>query len=156
VVEQLFFTPEAGRLGFEYQPDGFGTDIAATAEDGQPVAVPYSFLDGEVTMQVAQPWIFSRTEPFGFGRLIPEGPGVAPTTDGGERNDWDSFFLIADPTAGATCQGGQTPSDAQALAESIRVDPDLGATGPVAMNIGGTEALMIDVAIAAGNPSAHA
>lgn len=150
VVEQLFFTPESGRLGLEYQPDGFGTNMAATAEDGQPVAVPYSVFDGEVTMQVAQPWIFSGSGQFGFGRLIPEGPGVAPTTDGGERINWDNLFVIADPTMGAGCQTGASGTDARALAESIRIDPDLGATTPVAVNVGGNEALMVDVAIAAG------
>lgn len=147
VVEQLFFTPEAGRLGLEYQHDGFGTDIAATTEDGQPVAVPFEFFDGQVTMQVAHPWMFNGN----FGRLIPEGPGVMPTTDGGERNDWDEFFMLADPALAATgCPSDGAAVDAASLAESIRSDPDYGATAPVAFSAGEVDGLMMDVAIAPG------
>jgi hypothetical protein len=153
VVEQLFFTPPGGSRGLEYQWDGFGTDIAPTTEDGQPVAMPYNAFGGEATLQVAHPWVFYDYGQFGamiFGRLIPEGPGVLPTTDGGQRGDWDELFVIADPALlGADCQAGPDPADAAALAESIRSDPDLGATAPVAVSVGGTDALMMDVKIAA-------
>jgi hypothetical protein len=36
------------------------------------------------------------------------------------------------------------------MAESIRSDPDLGATAPVAVSVGGAEALLMDVKIADG------
>jgi len=162
VVEQLFFMPHDdpeyfpadGRLGLEYQPNGFGTDIPPTTEDGQPVAVPYNSFDGEVTLHAAHPWIMSDYREFGgvtFGRLIPEGPGGLPTTDGGQRTDWDELFLMADPALlGADCQTGPSPADAAALAESIRSHPDLGATAPVVVSVGGADALMMDVKIAAG------
>jgi hypothetical protein len=161
VVEQLFFMPHDdpdhfpadGRLGLEYQRDGFGTHIAPTTEDGQPVAMPYNAFDGEVTLHVAHPWVFYDYRQFGgmtFGRLIPEGPGVRPTTDGGERGDWDELFVIADPALlGTDCQTGPSPADAEALAQSIKSDPDLGATAPVVVSVGGAEALMMDVKIAA-------
>lgn len=151
VVEQLLFMgrPDGPLLDLEYQPDGFATDIAPTTEDGQPVAVPYNFFDGEVTLRAAHPWIMSDYGRYPFGRLIPEGPGVRPTTDGGERNDWDRLVLMADPV-GTDCQTGPVTADAEALAESIRSDPDLGATAPVAVSVGGAEALMMDVVIAAG------
>ncbi len=158
VVEQLFFTPHDdpihfpadGRLGLEYDPHGFGTDIAPTTEDGQPVALPYSFFDGEVILHAAHPWVF-RDYPFGpLGRLIPEGPGVRPTTDGGERADWDEFRVMADPAAGGTGCQTESPADAEALAESIRSYPGLEATAPVAVSAGGVEGLMMDVTIAAG------
>jgi hypothetical protein len=149
VVEQLFFTPPDGRLGLGYQSDGFGTHIAPTTEDGKPLAVPYSFPDGEVTLHAAHPWVFhdgSRVI-----SLIPEGPSLRPTTDGGERRDWDALALIANPApVGTGCQAGRGPADAEALAESIRSDPDLEATAPVAVSAGGAEALMMDVLIAAG------
>ena len=149
VVEQLFFTPAAGRLGLEYQPDGFGTDIAPTIEDGRPVAVRYDLFDGDVTLQIAHPWIFSDGIP--FGRLIPEGTGVNPTTDGGERNDWSEFFLQANPahrSMGTDCRSGPSPVDAETLAQTIRSDPDLEATAPLALSVGGVQALKMDVAIA--------
>ncbi len=150
VVEQLLFMGRRdGRPGLEYQPDGFGTHIAPTIENGQPVAVPYSFSGGEVTLQPAHPWVFHDGVRVIY--LIPEGPGVRPTTDGGERTDWDQLVLMADPAlGGAGCQAGPDPADAAALAESIRSNPDLGATAPVPVSVGGAEALMIDVVIAAG------
>jgi len=102
-----------------------------------------------VTLHSAHPWVFY--DGAIFGRLIPEGPGVRPTTDGGERNDWDHLELMADPApVGTGCQAGLGPADAEALAESIRSDPDLEATAPVAVSAGGAEALMLDVVIAAG------
>jgi hypothetical protein len=90
-----------------------------------------------------------------FGRLIPEGPNVPPTTDGGERHDWDRIFFMADPAwVGTDCQTGPQPGDAEAhaeaLAESIRSDLGLEATTPVAVSVGGYEGLMMDVKIAAG------
>jgi hypothetical protein len=161
VVEQLFFTtadsrlgPD-GRLGLEYDSDGFGTDIAPTTEDGQPVALPYNFFDGEVTLHAAHPWVSRSYSTQGSSdggsiRLIPEGPGVRPTTDGGDRVGWDLLLLMADPApVGTGCQIGPVPADAGALAESIRSKPDLEATAPVAVNAGGAEALMMDVVIAA-------
>ena len=153
VVEQLFFAgPDAPLLSYEL--DGFGTDIAPTTENGQPVTTLYTYFDGSVTLQAAHPWIFPapNTYPNPFGRLIPEGPGVAPTTDGGQRHDgWDRLVLMADPTlGGAGCQKRPDPADAAALAESIRSRPDLGATAPVAVRVGGAEALMMDVVISAG------
>jgi hypothetical protein len=58
---------------------------------------------------------------------------------------------MADPALlGADCQTGPSPAGAEALAERIRSDPDLGATAPVAVRVGGAEALMMDVKIAAG------
>ncbi len=164
VVEQLFFTRLGsstensawgtdGRLRLEYQRDGFTTDIAPTSEDGQPVAVPCGLAAGEVTLQVAHPWVcLGRSSIDALGiKLIPEGPGVRPTTDGGERNDWDELDVMTDPTLAGTCyQTGPSSADVEALAESIRSDPDLGATAPVAVSATGAEALMMDVVIAAG------
>lgn len=154
VVEQLLFIGRDGPPWLEYQPDGFGTDIAPTTENGQPLAMPYTYFEGEVTLHAAHPWIFPdpNTYPNPFGRLIPEGPGVPPTTDGGQRHDgWDQLFLIADPAlGGAGCHARPDPADAAALAESIRSNPGLEATAPVAVSVGGAEALMMDVKIAAG------
>lgn len=147
VVEQLFFTPPDGRLGLEYVDNGFGTDIAPTTEDGKPLAIPRNYFDGEVTLRAAHPWVFGGI----YAALIPEGPGVRPTTDGGDRQHWDKLWLLADPVpVGTGCQAGPAPADAAALAESIRSDPDLEATAPVAVNVRGARALTMDVMIAAG------
>lgn len=136
VVEQLFFTSLSGPGGLDYQYDGFRTDIAPTTENGQPVGVPSTYFDGEVTMQAVHPWVGSQ--------LIPE--GVGPSTDGGERNGWRRLIVKAVP---ANCQPGR-PANAEGVAESIRSDPDLEATPPVAVSAGGANALMMDVVTAAG------
>lgn len=151
IVEQLVFvSDEDGRLGLGYVPDGFGTDIVPTTENGLPVAAPYDAFEGEVTLYVAHPWV-SR---YGTGsiKLIPE--GARPTTDGGERNAWDRLVLMADPArTGTDCPTGSRPTDAEALAESFRSDPDFEATTPVAVGAGGAEGLMMDVrSVVGANP----
>ena len=92
VVEQLFFTAGDSPLGLNYVRDGFGTDIAPTTEDGRPVALPHTYFDGKVTLHAGHPWIFH--DGWEGGRLIPEGPGAPPTTDGGERSGWDAIELM--------------------------------------------------------------
>ena len=150
MVEQLFFTPPDGRLRLEYQPDGFATDLAPTTEDGQPVAVPYELAAGEVTVQLPHPWVLGyRTDEL-WARLIPQSPSVRPTTDGGERNDWDQLVVIADPTLSGGCRTSPSPADAEGLAERIRSEPGVGATAPVAVTARGADGLMMDVVIAAG------
>jgi hypothetical protein len=160
VVEQLLFLlPDERPLGLGYLPDGFGTHIAPTTENGQPVARLFSTLDDEVTLEVAHPWVAWTYQEYPYGyiqgaiRLIPEGPDVGPISDLGQKQDWDYFALIPDPAwVGTDCRKGPDPADAAALAESIRSDPGLEATAPVAARVGGTEALMMDVKIAAGAP----
>ena len=147
VVEQLFFAPSGGRLMLEYQPDGFQTEIAPTIEDGQPLAVRHDFFDREVTLYATHPWVLSDVS--AFGRLIPE--GAWPTTDGGERKDWDELALMADPApADGGCRTAPSAADAAALTESIRSSP-IASTDPVAVSAGGIDGLMIDVMADAGS-----
>jgi hypothetical protein len=143
VVEQRFFIdPDAtGPLGLLYDdPRGY---IASTTENGQPVAVPYnSFLHGEVTFWAAVPWKVGLA---GWD----EGP-TQTTLLHGDRSD-ERVALVADPRPVETgCHEGPAPADAEALARSIRSDPDLEATAPVAVSLGGTEALRMDVVAAPG------
>jgi hypothetical protein len=105
----------------------------------------YNLFGGEVTMHVAHPWIGGGD----FLRLIPEGT-VVPTTDGGERIDWDEFWVMADPAIGGTGCQTASPGDVQRLVESIRSSPGLEATDPVTVSAGEANALMMDVVIAAG------
>jgi hypothetical protein len=146
VVEQLVFVSrDGGHLSLEYVSDGFGTDIAPTTENGRPVATPYNALRDKAILYVSHPWV-SRYGKLTI-RLIPE--GAAPTTDGGERNDWDRLVLIADPTrSGSGCPTGPGPADAEALAESIRSDPGLVATAPVAISTGRAPGVWMDVRLA--------
>jgi hypothetical protein len=140
VVEQSFIVvrQEDGRLGLMYGEHGlpFGTTSFPTTENGQPVAAPYSFLDGEVTFAAAPPWN--------------EDGGDGPTfmTFSLDRN---YMWILADPLPLETgCEPAPTPADAEALARSIRSDPDLQATAPVAVSVGGIDALRMDVVAAPG------
>ncbi|HET8944100.1 MAG TPA: hypothetical protein VFO59_04900, partial [Dehalococcoidia bacterium] len=161
VVEQLFFTPydlalypsppEAAdaRLRLDYG-DNFGADIAPTTEDGQPLPVSYNAFDGEVIVHITHPWVIVPVSGGYSIRRIPEGAGVGPTTDASGR-----LVVMVDPARdGAGCPAGPNPADAETLAESIRSDPGLEATAPLAVDAGGAEGLMMDVEIAAGTKAA--
>ena len=63
----------------------------------------------------------------------------------------ERFMLVADPLpVGKGCEHGPAPADAEALALSIRSDPDLEATEPVVVSVGGIDALRMDVVAATG------
>jgi hypothetical protein len=58
---------------------------------------------------------------------------------------------MADPRrSGSGCPIGSDPTNAAALAESIRSDPGLEATTPVELDAEGARGLMLDVRLAAG------
>jgi hypothetical protein len=141
-VEQSFIAvrQEDGRLGLMY---GLPVDsyFFPTTEDGQPPAeAPYSLLDGEVTFAVAappweEPWDggagdLSTFMLFGLGR--------------------SSMMIMADPLpVDPDCEPGQAPADAEALARTIRSNPYVGSTAPVAVRVAGVDALRMDVAFVA-------
>jgi hypothetical protein len=57
--------------------------------------------------------------------------------------------LVADPLpVESGCEDGPAPADAEALALSIRSDPDLEATEPAVVSVGGIDALRMDVVAA--------
>ena len=141
VVEHLFLMnrDETGRLGLEYL---FNPDTAPTTENGQVVPVQYSFLDGQVTFHAAYPWDYHPSTVTGLPPL---------TTLYLDDNQNAGLAVVADPLpVGAGCRQGPAPPDAAALARSIRSDPDLEATAPVAVSVGGIEALRLDVVAAPG------
>ncbi|MDQ3096254.1 MAG: hypothetical protein M3Q82_09950 [Actinomycetota bacterium] len=108
-----------------------------TTENGQPLAVPYSFLGGEVTLSAPGPWEVS---PF-FALAL-----ALNDQSGDQRVE-----LVGDPSPVATgCKRGPAPADANALARSIQSDPDLQATAPVDVSVGGVEGLALDVTVAPG------
>jgi hypothetical protein len=141
VVEQSFVVvrQEDGRLGLVY---GSPSSRVPTTENGQAVPVPYSLLDGEVTFAAAPPWgdtILDRT----FTVLGGVGRGSA--------SQFTMFTIVPDPlTFEMGCEAGPVPADAEALAQSIRSNPDLEATAPVAVSVGGIDALQMDVVAAPG------
>jgi hypothetical protein len=101
-----------------------------------PQTEPYEVLDGEVTYAAARPWAVTFTN---FEGLLLNG------------NFEERIELVADPIPVATgCRQGPAPADAEALALNIRSDPDLEATAPVAIRVGGMPAVRMDVIPAPG------
>ena len=137
VVEQSFVVvrQEGGRLGLVYGSQT-GDPRIPTTENGQAVPVPYSFLDGEVTFAAAPPWGDTVLE-----RAFTILGGVGR----GSASQFTMFTITADPRTGMGCEAGPVPTDAEALVRSIRSNPDLEATAPVAVSVGGIDALQMDV-----------
>ncbi|HET7237021.1 MAG TPA: hypothetical protein VFK59_11400 [Actinomycetota bacterium] len=143
VVEQSFLVErdEDGRLVIVYEALDPFTEVLTT-ENGGALAEPFEFLDGEVTFAAARPWDYSfagwHFGPFMETLLL--------------ENEYEQRFQVhADPRPVETgCRQGPAPADAEALAESILSDPDLEASAPEPVVVGGTTALRIDVAAAPG------
>jgi hypothetical protein len=148
VVEQSFLVErdEDGRLVLVYGAlDPFKEVL--TTEDGGALAEPYRFLRGEVTFDAAPPWDW-----------YVGGWGFTPTMTTLEFDDPDQsagsdqlLAVVADPLPVEDgCRQGPAPADAEALARSIRSDPDLEATAPMAVSVGRVEALRMDVVVTTG------
>jgi hypothetical protein len=143
VVEQSFevIRQEDGRLGLAY---GFQTGLIPTTEDGEAVPVPFEFLEGEVTFAAAPPWDYGV-----FGS--DSGPTFMTVMHGHDFMTSERVVIVADPLPiEAGCADGPAPADAEALARSIRSDPDFEASAPVAVSVGGVDALRMDVVAAPG------
>jgi hypothetical protein len=147
LVEQSFLVErdEDGRLVLVYAAlDPFKEVL--TTENGGALAMPYHFLDGEVTFAAAWPWDY-----------YVGGWGFSPTMttlqlDDPDQQRFDQLLaVVADPLpVERGCRQGPAPEDAEALARSIRSDTDLEATEPVTVSFGGIEGLRMDVVAATG------
>lgn len=121
-------------------PQPAGQPTPTTTENGQAVGQPYSILDGEVTFQAAPPW-------YAAMQIGDQGP-TWTELDGPYEG---IVRVLADPLPIETgCREGPAPADAEALARSIRSYPGLEATAPVPVDVGGIEALRMDVVTATG------
>jgi hypothetical protein len=147
-VEQSFLVErdEDGRLVLVYAAlDPF--DDVLTHVNGGAIAKPYRFLEGEVTFAAAPPWDW-----------YVGGWGFSPTMTTLQFDDPDQsagfdqlLAVVADPLPVEDgCRKGPAPADAEALTQSIRSDPDLEATAPVAVSVGGIDAVRMDVTAAPG------
>ncbi len=118
-----------------------------TTENGQPEAGPHQthtweFLNSEVTFGGAGRWLYS----FAGWDFTPTMDTLLLAREYDER-----FVLVADPMPVKTgCEEGPSPVDAEALAQSIRTDPDLDVSEPVAVSVGGIEGVRMDVVAAPG------
>ena len=130
-------------------------DANATTENGQPIILSYTSSDGEVTVSASATWqMWWPTEPgypepdFWFGSM---------TRDDDPDNGSLETIGFVDPVAyDAWCaaNGGSpllsAPADAAAIAQQLIADPNFETTAPVAVRIGGLEAISMDVALALG------
>jgi hypothetical protein len=137
VVEQLFRVDRdaPGPLDLEYSLDG-----SSTTENGQPVTeLPQSheFRDGEVTFGAVPSWDYS----FAGWEFSPTMATLLL-----DRAHEERLVLLIDPQPIETgCVKAPVPIDANALASSLRSDPDLEVTEPVPARIAGMEGLQMDV-----------
>jgi hypothetical protein len=147
VVEQIFSLERSGsgrlRLVYDFQPVGPDGPVPATTENGQAVPVEYSFLGGQITYLAAYPLEPSQD---GWDRA-PDRTAITGLTF--EDRTVNVLLMVADPRPiGPDCVEDSSPADAEALAQSLRSDPHLEATAPVAVTIAGTSALQMDVVLA--------
>jgi hypothetical protein len=144
------------------QSGGSWLDAHSTTENGQPVVLSYTSSDGEVSVSAPSTWETWM-------------PGKGAGTGGHEQalDVWfgglwrhEDFFGsgerigFVDPVAydsWCAAKGGSPllsePADAAAIAQQVIADPNFETTAPVAANIGGLEAVSIDVALAPGGSS---
>jgi hypothetical protein len=147
VVEQVFSLErdETGRLRLVYDFEATGPEgpVLATTENGNAVPVEYGFLDGEVTFRATYPAQPDQETWVG-------GPDRFPVIGlPFHKRNLALLLLLADPRPiGPGCEEAPAPADAEALARSLRSDPDLEATAPVPATIGGAPALQMDVLLA--------
>lgn len=139
VVEQHFVVvrQENGRLGLVY---GTASEYGdpPTIENAQAL---YSLLDGEVTFAAARHWQARLAGPTGMNLEFGcAGTGLCT----------NNVVMWADPLVETGCEAGPAPADADALARSIRSNPDLESTAPVAVSVGGIDALRMDVVVPPG------
>ena len=130
VVEQ-FFRMEVLALGLWYEDD---PESPGTTVNGQDVPVPNSLFGGDVTFQMVPPWIAEASDEASRFNLM---------TDDFEFEA--ALQLLGSRSITTGCQEGPAPTDAEALARTIRSNPDLEATDPVPVTIGGLPALQMDV-----------
>ena len=139
VVEQHFVVvrQENGRLGLVY---GTASEYGdpPTIENGEAL---YSLLDGEVTFAAASTWQARLAGTTSMNlEMGCRGTGFCS----------DNVVVVTDPPVVAGCEAGPAPADADALVASIRSNPNLESTTPVAVSVGGMDALRMDVAAAPG------
>jgi hypothetical protein len=145
VVEQFFSLErdDTGRLRLVYDFEGGSVGPGpGTTENGKAVPEAYGFLDGEVTYRAAYP-AAPRSDTWD---QLPDAATIVDAAD----NDRRLLVILADPQPiePQSCVEAPAPADAEALARSIRSNPDLKAGAPVAVTIGGIPALQIDVVLA--------
>ena len=143
VVEQSFHMnrDDDGRLRLHYEYNPF--DAAPTTEDGQAVPLLYGFPRDELTLRAAWPWSRSPYEP--------QTPRLITLVRYGERSIDARLAVVADPRPiERGCREGPAPADARSAGSEHPADPDLEATDPIAVTLGGLPALQMDVVAAPG------
>jgi hypothetical protein len=140
VIEQFLILDGPGR-GLRYESETPGPDgdlIPGTTVNGEAVPVAQTFLDGTVTLDVTHPWQGGTSDDGSIFHLV--------------NDEFEGTLkLLVDPRPiGTGCDEDPAAADANALARSVRSDPDLEATRPVEVTVGALDALRMDVVTAAG------
>jgi hypothetical protein len=147
VVEQHFTLQreDNGDLNLEYD---FGADVPnglVTSENGKPVPIEYQFLDGEVTYSATYP-----LEPSDDGYRDTNRLAIAGQLPG-DHFARRVLLMLANPLpVGPDCSLSAAAPDAEALARSIRSNPNFEATAPEPVTVAGTSGLQMDVKLKPG------
>jgi hypothetical protein len=137
VIEQYFYVvSQDGRLWVVHRQWE-----RMTMENGQPAAVPYSLLDGEVTFAAAPTWHTwgdycskrERSAAVGLDGHCVQHVRIAPGAP--------TIACQDDPAAAAT---------AEELAASFTADPRFDATEPVQARVAGADGLQMDLTVSEG------
>jgi hypothetical protein len=138
VEQQLSLDRPGEGLLYSSEAQGPNGPIPGTTVNGEGVPVPYRFLDGGVTFDAAWPWQAGSSDPAMADVLI--------------RDDLEGTvkFLVDPRPIEQRCDEGPAVASARALAQRLRSDPDLETTAPIAMDVGGVDALRMDVTTADG------
>ncbi len=122
--------PEDGHLGLVY--GYFDDGDSRRTENGQSVPMPNSILDGEVTFATAPPWRQGRGDILGSGSRL---SAAATWASLATPNASDHGQPLPVATAADLARRPPTP---RRSTESIRADPDLQTTAPVAVTSAGS------------------
>jgi hypothetical protein len=119
----------------------FWIDARRTTENGQPLAQPLVFMDGQVSLDAPFPWWYNGDFFHWYG------------LDRGGQGGRTVFHIepMWHPLpVGEGCATGAEPANAEALAQAIASDPDLVTSTPLPVALNGRGALTLDIALAPG------
>ncbi len=132
----------------------FRLDEKTTIENGQPIVLSHTSSDGDVTVSTPSTWEVLWES--GVAQLVAPDVwfGLLRPVMEPEASDQESIGFVAPVAYDAWCaaNGGapllSAPGDAAAIAQQVIADPNFETTAPVAVRVGGLEAVSIDAELA--------
>jgi hypothetical protein len=125
-------------------PENWAGEPTVAGADGPGT---FAILHGEVTFRATEPWN-DHSEAYLDPRLFFL---VGPGDEGAPSGETAYITILVNPLPPETpCDSLRVPPSAEELVRAVRSNPDLEATTAVTENVGGIDALRMDVAAAPG------